>query len=115
MIFWDVNPLPVAVTTKILVFLGSGIQESKPFFATGIGVDASCVSPNFVGFSQLKTHWIPSALHMKNGAGLKMYVLLKMGIFHCDLILPEGKTNNFYQVLFGSTIQKYLQHVHIHG
>ena len=68
--FWDANPLPVAVTTKILLFLGSGIQESKPFFATGIGVDASCVSPNFVGFSQLKTHWIPIALPiaMKNGA-----------------------------------------------
>ena len=28
---------------------------------------------------------------MENGPGLKMYFLLKMGIFHCYVSLPEGK------------------------
>ena len=27
---------------------------------------------------------------MENGPGLKMYFLLKMGIFHCYVSLPEG-------------------------
>ena len=29
---------------------------------------------------------------MENGPGLKMYVLLKMGRFHCYVSLPEGIT-----------------------
>ena len=28
---------------------------------------------------------------MEHGPGLKMYVLLNMGIFHCHVSLPEGK------------------------
>ena len=31
---------------------------------------------------------------MENGPGLKMYFLLKMGIFHCYVSLPEGNRIN---------------------
>ena len=33
----------------------------------------------------------PFPAFVGNGPGLKMYFLLKMGIFHCYVSLPEGK------------------------
>ena len=32
---------------------------------------------------------------MGNGPGLKMYFLVKMGMFHCYVSLPEGRSNKF--------------------
>ena len=37
---------------------------------------------------------------MENGPGLKMYVLLKMEIFHCYVSLPEGNLKMSQQMLW---------------
>ena len=41
---------------------------------------------------------------MENGPGMKMYFLLKMGIFHCYVSLPEG--TSVYKGNFGEIPRK---------